>query len=110
MKNYVQPGDIVQLTAPYAVLSGGGFLVGTLFAVALADAANAAPVEGLTRGICDLTSDTGTAWNAGDKVYWDNTAKNVTKTSTSNTLIGCCVAAKLSAATTGRVRLNGTVS
>ena len=45
---------------------------------------------------------------AGDKVYWDNTAKEVTKTATANTLIGAAIDAVGGGAgeTTGRVRLN----
>lgn len=31
---------------------------------------------------------TGTAWSPGDKIYWDDTAKNFTKTVGSNTLAG----------------------
>jgi predicted RecA/RadA family phage recombinase len=45
----------------------------------------------------------------GDLVYWDNTAKRCTKTTTSNTKIGAAMAAKVSTATTVRVRLNGIV-
>ena len=34
MKNYVQPGNTITLTAPYAVVSGDGLLVGSIFGVA----------------------------------------------------------------------------
>ena len=34
MRNYVQPGNTVTVTAPYSVLSGAGVLVGSLFGVA----------------------------------------------------------------------------
>ena len=46
---------------------------------------------------------------AGDRIYWDNTAKNTTKTLTSNTLIGVATEAVAGGATDliGRVRLNG---
>jgi predicted RecA/RadA family phage recombinase len=45
----------------------------------------------------------------GDRVYWDNTAKEATKTVGSNTLIGVAVEPVSNAATdiVGRVRLNG---
>lgn len=110
MNNYVQPGRTLSLTAPRALASGEGFIVGALFAVATNAAASGAAVEGATDGVFDLTSDTGTAYATGDKVYWDDTAHRITKTATSNTLVGCAVAAKLSATTTARVKLNGTVS
>ena len=41
MKTYVQPGNTITLTAPYAVASGDGLLVGSIFGVA-AGAANGA--------------------------------------------------------------------
>lgn len=108
MKNFIQDGDTLTLTAPYAVASGAGFLVGSLFAVAASTAANAATVEGLTEGVFDLAKATG-AWTQGMLVYWDNTAKNVTGTSTSNTKIGVAVRAEASGNTTGRVLVTGQV-
>ena len=34
MKNYVQPGNTITLTAPYTVASGDGLLVGSIFGIA----------------------------------------------------------------------------
>lgn len=109
MQNFVQDGETITLTAPYAVASGAGFLVGSLFAVACATAANGATVEGKTRGVCTLAKNSAEAWTVGLKLYWDNTAKVVTLTSTSNTLIGCAAAVAANPSSTGNVRLNGTV-
>jgi predicted RecA/RadA family phage recombinase len=103
-KNFVQPGETLPLTAPYDVVSGGGFLVGALFAVALVTAASGAAVEGKTTGVFDLAKAAG-AVTAGQKIYWDNTAKNCTTTSTSNTLIGVATQAAASGDATVRVRL-----
>ena len=33
MKTYVQPGNTITLTAPYAVASGDGLLVGSIFGI-----------------------------------------------------------------------------
>ncbi|WP_112309343.1 DUF2190 family protein [Pseudogemmobacter bohemicus] len=88
MKNYVQPGNTITLTAPYAVASGDGLLVGSIFGVAAGTAALGEAVEAALVGVCDLKKVASQAWAAGDKIYWDNTAKNTTKTLTSNTLIG----------------------
>ncbi|WP_136646691.1 DUF2190 family protein [Tabrizicola sp. YIM 78059] len=109
MKNYVQPGNTVTLTAPYAVASGDGLLVGSIFGVAAGTAALGEAVEAALTGVYDLKKVASQAWAAGDKVYWDNTAKEVTKTTTSNTLIGVAVVAVAGGAgdTIGRVRLNG---
>lgn len=109
MKNYIQEGDSLVLTAPYARNAGQGALIGALFAVALSDIANAATGVFTTQGVFELDKAGSQAWAEGVKVYWDNTNKVVTTTATSNTLIGCAVAAADSAATTGIVRLNGTV-
>lgn len=109
MKNYVQPGNTITLTAPYAVASGDGLLVGSIFGIACADAASGETVEATVVGVFDLKKTASQAWAAGDKLYWDNTAREATKTATSNTLIGVAVAAVAGGAgdTIGRVRLNG---
>ena len=109
MKNYVQPGNTITLTAPYAVASGDGLLVGSIFGVAAGSAILGDPVETAVEGVYDLKKVASQAWAAGDKIYWDNTAKNTTKTLTSNTLIGVATEAVAGGATDliGRVRLNG---
>lgn len=109
MKNYVQPGNIITLTAPYAVASGDGLLVGAIFGVASGTVALGEAVETAVEGVYDLKKVASQAWAAGDKIYWDNTAKNTTKTLTSNTLIGVATEAVAGGATDliGRVRLNG---
>lgn len=107
MKNYVQEGDIVTVAAPYDVLSGAGLLVGSLFGVATADALSAATVEAKTTGVFDLAKTSAQAWTVGAKIYWDNTNKVTTTTSTDNTLIGVALAVAANPSSTGRVRLNG---
>jgi predicted RecA/RadA family phage recombinase len=105
MDNFVQKGEALDLTAPYDVASGGGFKVGAIIAIASSAALSGASVVGNVIGVYDVTSDTGAAWSIGDVVYWDDTNKRFTKTTTSNTKSGVAVAAKTSGATTGRVRL-----
>ena len=52
-------------------------------------------------------TDTGAAWVLGDKIYWDDTAKKFTKTSTSNTLCGYALEAKASGdAVSGLIAFN----
>lgn len=111
MKNYRHDGKTCTLIAPYAVVSGAGFLVGALFAIASADAAQGAEVEGVTKGVFTLPKATtaGTDFTAGTRLYWDNTAKLVTKTATSNTLIGVALRDAAAGDATCVVRLNGTV-
>ena len=109
MKNYVQPGATLTLTAPYAVTSGDGLLVGSIFGVAAGDAASGATVETALTGVFDLTKIGSQAWTVGAKIYWDDTNKRCTTVATDNTLIGVAVEAVAGGAgdTIGRVRLNG---
>jgi predicted RecA/RadA family phage recombinase len=109
MKTYVQPGHTITLAAPYDVASGDGLLVGSVFGIASADAAESAPVATLVTGVVDLKKAASQAWAVGAKVYWDDTAKVATTTATDNTLIGVAVQAVGDGAdeTVGRVRLNG---
>lgn len=107
MKNFLQPGDEITLTAPYAVTSGQGVLVGSAFGVASNDAAISTEVEARIRGVFALTKATGAAWTQGALIYWDNTARNCTTTVATNKLIGVATAAAASGDTVGNVRLNG---
>lgn len=105
MKNFVKDGDLVTLAAPYTVVSGAGALKGTIFGVAVDDVASGADGVFRTKGIFDLLCVTTDTFSAGDPVYWDNSAKKTTSTSTSNTPIGSAVTAKTNGQTTVRVRL-----
>lgn len=109
MKNYVQKGETLTLTAPYAVSSGGGALVGSVFGVAANDYGNGEEGEFQVAGVFDLTRETGasTAFSQGALIYWDNTNKRITKTVGTNKLIGVAVRAAADGDATGRVRLNG---
>lgn len=107
MKNFVQPGDVISVTAPYTLASGDGCLVGSLFGVACAAAANAAAAEIKTTGVFDITALSTDTGSAGTKMYWDNTNKRLTTTASGNSLIGVLTAAKANGETTARVRLDG---
>ena len=107
MRNYVHAGDVMPLTAPYAVATGGGFLVGSLFAVAAAAAGSGAAVQGHTRGVFILTALSTDTGSECARVFWDDTNRRCTVSASGNTLIGCLAAAKTNGQTTMRVRLNG---
>jgi predicted RecA/RadA family phage recombinase len=106
MKNFVMEGKTLTLTAPYALTSGQGLLVGSLFGVASGDAAISTEVEAITDGVFTLTKATGAAWTVGALIYWDNAARNCTTTVATNKLIGVATAAAASGDTVGNVRLN----
>lgn len=120
MKNFIQEGCTLTLTAPYTVVAGAGALVGKFFGVAVNDVSSGAKGEFKMEGVFDLAKDTST-FSDGDPVYWDNTNKCATSTAQSNWLIG--VATRIndvsvstlalggaSGDATVRVRLNGTAA
>jgi predicted RecA/RadA family phage recombinase len=106
MRRFVNEGNALDLTAPSdGVVSDGVYKIGAIICIASATVAAGLLFAAWTEGVYDVTSNTGAAWAEGDTVYWDDTAKVFTKTSTSNTKAGVAVAAKDSAATTGRIKL-----
>lgn len=109
MKNFIQRGETLTLTAPYAVSSGAGALVGSIFGVAATDVASGEEGEFQVAGVFDLTRETGasTGFSQGALIYWDNTNKRITKTVGTNKLIGVAVKAAADGDATGHVRLNG---
>lgn len=110
MKNYLHAGRTCTFIAPYAVASGAGMVVGSLFAVASVDAAQGAEVEGDVEGVFAFPKATGanTDAAAGTKIYFDTVLKTFTKTSGGNTvLIGATTRAASTTDTVYRVRLNG---
>lgn len=108
MRNLVQQsGDNITVAAPYAVASGDGALVGTMFGIASTTAANAAQVALSTVGVYDIAKTAGQTFAVGATAYWDNTAKKVTAVSTDNTKIGVAIKAAVGGDATARVRLNG---
>src|SRR5262245_58365351 len=106
-RNYIQPGKTMTFTAPEQRNAGQGCLIGALFGVSLQTVANGAVGEFGIEGVWELTKVSAQAWTAGALIYWDNTAKNCTTTSTSNTRIGVAAAAAANPSATGQVRLNG---
>lgn len=108
--NFKQPGDVVTLAAPYDRTTGQGAQVGSLFGVAMYTVLEAATGEFRTTGIFELTKVGSQAWTVGANVYWDNSNKRCTTTSTDGMLIGVATEAVADGAgdTTGTVRLNGT--
>jgi len=105
MTNFVQEGDVIDVTLGATTASGAGVKIGTGgFGVAQKSGASGDVVACATVGVFDLTKDASTL-AVGDLVYWDNTNKKITSTSTSNLLIGWATAAAATGDATGRVRL-----
>lgn len=109
MKNFVQPGVNLDLTAPAGgVTSGLGYLIGALFVVASNTAAEGATFVGAREGVFELaatTHATDQAFAAGAPVYWNDSTKRVTTVATGNQRIGFATEAKVSTAAVARVLL-----
>lgn len=107
-KNYLQPGNVVTLTAPVGgVTSGDGVVVGNLFAVATADAEAGAEFEGALSGVWELPKAAG-AIDEGAKVWWDTSPGNVVNATQAGAYpIGVAVKAAATNDATVRVRLDG---
>ena len=88
MKNYIQDDSVIEFTAPSGgVTSGQGYLHGSLFGVVGLTAAVGVLTNLATRGVFELAK-AAVSWSAGDKLYWDDTAKKVTNVASTNHFIG----------------------
>jgi predicted RecA/RadA family phage recombinase len=106
MTNFIKSGRNLTLIAPYNVLSGGGFKVGNIFAVAANDTLATATVECDVVGVYDLAKDA-SVFAQGDLIYWDDVNKVATSTVGGNLVIGQCEIAAVTGASTVRARLLG---
>lgn len=104
---YVQPGDVLDVTAPRVLTPGDGALVGDLFGVSMGSYANGAAAKIQTTGVFILAKTAGQTGALGALAYWDNTAFSVTSVSTGNRRIGCYAVAAAGGDATATVRLNG---
>ncbi|MDP3853158.1 DUF2190 family protein [Phenylobacterium sp.] len=113
MKTQISEGSPIDITAPSGgTTSGVGVLLNLLFGIAVTTNVAGDAVAIHVSGVFDHIAEgagSGQAFAVGELVYWDNTNKRMTKTSTSNTKVGVAVAAKLTADTTVRLRLVPTI-
>nr|WP_321307550.1 DUF2190 family protein [uncultured Sphaerochaeta sp.] len=109
-RNFVQPGGFVTLTIPAGGLgAGAGYLVGSLFGVAMTGGTEGDEDEFAMTGVFDLPKKPGDTPSIGGKLYWDSANKHLTTTATGNTYVGVALIASGGADTTVRIRLNGMV-
>jgi len=112
MKNFVQPGDTITVTAPSGGIdSGVGLQVGKIFGVAAFSADQDDDVEIKTIGVFDLAKANGADFSAGDEVFWDDDTNVVTDAAgtAGYDRIGVALATAGASATTARVRLDGII-
>jgi len=106
MRNFVHPGKVVSVIAPYVLATGAGCLVGSIFGVAESPAAVGASVNLRRVGVVTLPKAAG-AVTQGQALYWDNTNFVVTTTATGNKLIGAAENAQAAGDATVAVILSG---
>ena len=106
-QKYLQPGETWDTVTP----AGGwtsdqvvkvGSMVGVALLTTAAGVTNQVRLAGVFR---DQPKATGENWSAGDKLYWDDTAKKFTKTATNNTAAAYAWYGAASADTTGYIKL-----
>jgi predicted RecA/RadA family phage recombinase len=102
MKNFLNSGAVLALTALAAYASGEFVVIGKVVGVSAAayDSGTVAQIQ--TKGVFTLPKATGVTFAEGDKVYWSASAGKVT---TSGRLIGIAVEAGLTGDTELDVRL-----
>lgn len=87
MKNFIQPGEAIDLTVSADTLSGEVVIVGDLIGVASCTVKSGEVVAVNREGVYELPKKTGTAMAVGDKAYYNATDKEVTDDN-ADTLIG----------------------
>src|SRR5688572_3598031 len=108
MKNYVQPGEVLEFTAPAGgVVSGTGVKIGDGFVVATVTAIATARFNGLRQGVVEHAKVSAQAWTEGQQINWDDTAKLMTTVTTGNFRVGYAAAAAANPSATGKVVLHG---
>lgn len=106
MKNYIQPGNTLTLTAPANVTGGQIVTVGNIVGVAAGDAASGADFDLVTVGVFDLPKVGAQAITVGATVYVDDDGL-VTTTATDNVKLGVAVTAAANPSPSVNVRLSG---
>lgn len=109
MKNFVEPGESVEYTAPRDVVSGSPVQIGQLVVVPAVSAVSGVRFNGQTCGVFSVVKADSQAWTEGAVVYWDEADEEFTTDPSGNLQAGVAVEAVAGDAglTTGVVRLDG---
>jgi predicted RecA/RadA family phage recombinase len=108
MKNYLQNGHIIRVTAPSGgIASGEGLIAGNVFGIAAYSSDEGDPVELGTTGVYQLPKASAAVLTVGARVAWDNTAKNINVPATGRFPVGVATEAAGNGVTSVAVRLDG---
>jgi len=108
MKNYIQEGKCIELTAPANVTSGTAILIGGLLVVPNHDALSGAKFTGCCEGVFELPKEETTVTFAeGELCHWDVADAEFNDTAASNYACATCVEAAAATDATVKVKLHG---
>lgn len=108
-KNFIQPGNVITVTATADVKSGDVVVVGSLVGVANGKAASGEQLEISRHGVYEVPKVNAQAWTQGAEIYLvaaSGLATTSAGSSPANTLIGIAADAAANPSTTGLVLLN----
>lgn len=107
--NFIQEGDVVEVTLSANVTKGNLVREGSLIGVALDTATSGNACRIKTKGVFDLAKTSALAISVGDPIYMGATDAVTNKTSASRYYIGVAVADAANPSSTVRVRLSGSM-
>ena len=105
-KNFVQRGENITVLAAAATASGDLVVMGSLFGVALHDAAANEELTLKTGNVWEFPKTSADTPTVGAAAYWDGDVSEMTTVATDNTWVGVFVEATVAGDTVCRVRLN----
>jgi predicted RecA/RadA family phage recombinase len=111
MQNFIHPGKLLTVTAPYALTSGHGCLVGSIFGISCGAYDISDPLAQIeVEGVFEIAKTAANTFIQGALVYWDDSTHTATSTAGGNTLIGVCekAASSTAAGSVVRTKLAGT--
>jgi predicted RecA/RadA family phage recombinase len=106
MTNYVQDGNRIQFTAGADTAAGAGVLIGVRLGVACNAVLDGATGVAAMTGVFTLPKLSTDVVAIGVLLYWDNTNKRITVTSSDNTLAGYATAAAGNGVATVNIKVN----
>lgn len=108
MKNFIQDGNVVTVTAPTGgVKSGDGIVVGALFGICATDAAQTEEVEIALTGVFEMKKASGQILEGG-RVWFNATSGEIENASGAGLFpVGVAVRLAGSSDATARIRLDG---
>ena len=103
--NFIQAGATVPVALPYTRTSGQAAKIGQLFGVCAKGGTATDPDELHVEGVFDITTLTTDTPAVGATMYWDDGNRRLTTTASTHLPVAIALVAKLTGATTTRVKL-----